>query len=235
MTPCRTGPGIRIKGSVADCILMNLDASDLIHIALFLGTVVLAAGAGLYAHRQASRSSANAEAMLARRGYVRQLTRREGGGPVTHLWGPLPAPTPIYLRVCNNDGVMVALGDLFGLADMKVGEPRFDAAYVVRSNHPDAARAVLDEDMRRRLKGHRGLDFCTGAISNLLGPDHLKTQTEDRDLRTLWSLYVAGDLSEAQCKPMLALAHDLVARLQAQADQGGFASDDYRVGSWEGR
>jgi hypothetical protein len=160
--------------------------------------------------------------------------RRENSGRVTRLWGPLPEPTPIYLRVLNNDGLLVSMGDLLGVADLKMGNARFDGNFVVRSNHPDAARAVLDEAMQRRLMGHRRIDFSTGAIANLLGPDYRPELKEDRDLRAWWSLRAEGELSEAQCQPLVALATDLVTRLQVQAAHGSFAPEDYRVGKTEG-
>lgn len=214
---------------------MSLSAHDLLNAGLGLALLGVVAGVAVWAHRDTRRHRVEVEAMLARRGHVRSVGRRDGGGPVTRLWGLLPEPTPIYLRVLNNDGMAVAVGDLLGVADLKVGDPRFDGNFVVRSNFPDAARAVLDADMRRRLMGQRHIDFSTGAISNLLGPDFLQRQTQDRDLRTVWSLRVDGELSDEQCQPLLALAQDLVARLQQQAAQGGFVSADYRVGRLEGR
>ena len=217
---------------------MALDNSDLIQLALAVVVTVFFVGFGTYAYRKGSQTIAEAQAkaqvQLAQRGYARQVMRRENGGRVTRLWGPLPEPTPIYLRVLNNDGVAVSVGDLLGVADLKMGNARFDGNFVVRSNFPDAARAVLDDAMQRRLMGHRRIDFSTGAIDNLLGVDHRPELKEDRDLRTLWSLRADGELSEAQCQPLVALARDLVARLQAQAAQGGFASEDYRVGKLEG-
>jgi hypothetical protein len=218
---------------------MALDDIDLIQLALAVATTVFLVAFGVHAYRKGSKAIAaaqvQAQAQLAQRGYARQVMQREGGGQLTRLWGPLPEPTPIYLRVLNNDGVAVSVGDLLGVADLKMGDARFDGNFVVRSNFPDAARAVLDADMQRRLMGHRRIDFSTGAISNLLGPDHHPQQTEDRDLRTLWCLRADGELSEAQCQPLVALARDLVARLQAQAALGGFVSGDYRVGKVEGR
>ena len=223
---------------MADCRRMALDNSDLIQLALAAVVTVFFVGFGIYAYRKGSQAitaaQAQAQAQLAQRGHARQVMRRENGGRVTRLWGPLPEPTPIYLRVLNNDGVAVSVGDLLGVADLKMGNARFDGNFVVRSNFPDAARAVLDDAMQRRLMGHRRIDFSTGAIDNLLGVDHRPELKEDRDLRTLWCLRADGELSEAQCQPLVALARDLVARLQAQAAQGGFASEDYRVGKLEG-
>lgn len=223
---------------MADCLGMGLDNSELIELALVVGVTVFFVAFGIHAYQKGSKAAADAQARaqreLAQRGYARQVMRRENGGQVTRLWGPLPEPTPIYLRVLNNDGVAVSMGDLLGVADLKMGDARFDGNFVVRSNVPDAARAVLDDAMRRRLMGHRRIDFSTGAIDNLLGVDHRPELKEDRDLRTLWCLRAEGERSEAQCEPLVALARDLVARLQAQAAQGGFASEDYRVGKLEG-
>ena len=217
---------------------MALDRFELIWLALTLIVSVFFVALAIHGYRKGSRSIAAAQALaqaqLAQRGHARQVMRREDGGRVTRLWAPLPEPTPIYLRVLNNDGMAVSLGDLLGVADLKMGNARFDGNFVVRSNFPDAARAVLDDAMQRRLMGHRRIDFSTGAIDNLLGVDHLPELKEDRDLRTLWCLRADGELSEAQCQPLVALARDLVARLQAQAAQGGFASEDYRVGKLEG-
>ena len=223
---------------MADCARMALDDSDLVKLALALVITLFFVALAIYAYRKGSRSFAEAQAQahaqVAQRGYARQVLRGKHGGPVTRLWGPLPEPTPIYLRVLNNDGVAVSVGDLLGVADLKVGHARFDGNFVVRSNFPGAARAVLDDAMQRRLMSHRNIDFSTGAISNLLGVDHCAQQAGDCDLRTLWCLRADGDLSDAQCEPLVVLARDLVARLQAQAARGGFATADYRVGQVEG-
>lgn len=213
---------------------MDLSAHDLLDLAFVLALLVGVPVLAWWARRGMRRRVLDDEAQLARRPYVRTVERRDGGGTVTRLWGWLPEPTPIYLRVLNNDGMAVALGDLLGVADLKVGDARFDGNFVVRSNLPDVARAVLDEGLRRQLMRHRRIDFCTGAIDNLLGPDHLRQRTQDRDLRTLWSLRADGELTEAQCEPLLALVRELVTRLQAQAAQGGFMPEDYRVGRLEG-
>ncbi|MEN9628035.1 MAG: hypothetical protein RJA10_1262, partial [Pseudomonadota bacterium] len=202
---------------MADCVRMALSDADLIQLALAVVVTVCFVGLGTYAYRRGSQSiaaaQAQAQAQLAQRGHARQVMRHENGGRVTRLWGPLPEPSPIDLRVLNNDGVAVSVGDLLGVADLKMGDARFDANFVVRSNFPDAARAVLDDAMRRRLMGHRRIDFSTGAVGNLLGVDHHPGLKEDRDLRTLWCLRADGELSEAQCQPLVALARDLVARL----------------------
>lgn len=213
---------------------MTFDADSWLSIGLTLSVVAIVGSAVGHAWLNTRQTVASAQDQLARQGHVRQIERRDGGGRVTRLWAPLPEPSPIYLRVSNNDGVALAMGDWFGVADLKVGDARFDGNFVVRSNFPDAAKAVLDDEMRRRLKRHRRIDFCTGAISNLLGPDHFPQQSKDRDLRTLWSLRVDGELSDDQCQPLLDLSKDLVTRLQAQAALGGFASEDYRVGKLEG-
>ncbi len=172
---------------MADCARMALDESDLVKLALALVISVFFVALAIYAYRKGSRSfaeaQAQAQAQLAQRGYARQVLRREHGGRVTRLWGPLPEPTPIYLRVLNNDGVAVSVGDLLGVADLKVGHARFDGNFVVRSNFPEAARAVLDDAMQRRLMSHRNIDFSTGAVSNLLGVDHCAQQAGDCDLR----------------------------------------------------
>lgn len=226
------------QARVADCVRMALDASELVKLALALLITVFFVALAIYAYRKGSRSFAEAQAQaraqLAQRGYARQVLRRKHSGPVTRLWGPLLEPSPIYLRVLNNDGVAVSVGDLVGVADLKVGHPRFDGNFVVRSNFPDAARAVLDDAMQRRLMSHRNIDFSTGAVSNLLGADHCAQHAGDCDLRTLWCLRAGGDLSDAQCEPLVVLARDLVARLQAQAAQSSFAAGDYRVGQLEG-
>lgn len=208
------------------------DAGTLLDIAFVAALVVGVPLAALYAQRNVRRARAEDQAQLRRRGWVRTLLRRDGGGAVTRLWAFLPEPTPLYLRVSDLDPV-AALAGQFGLHDLKVGEPRFDARFVVRSNQPELARRLLDAPTRAAFMRHRGIDFSTGAIANLLGADHFP-ERDDRELRALWRLLVAGEPDDAQCVPLLALARGLAARIAPLAREGGWTAQDFRVGRWEG-
>lgn len=213
---------------------MGMSGEDIIDLGFLVALLTLVPAAALYAHRGAKRRFAEAVASLDTRGYARTPARQSSGGPVTWLWSRFPDPVPIYLRVSNRDRVEALAGRL-GVNDIEIGERAFDDLFVVRSNHPEIARRLLDAETRARLLGYRDIDFLTGAIGNLLTPDYWPKQRRDRDLRTLWMLRIGGDLSDRQCEPYLALARSLARRILEESARGRFGPEDLRVGRWEGR
>lgn len=155
-----------------------------------------------------------AEASLASCGYVIESSRYKPIGDMTRLWAKFETPTPLYLQVFNLDPVGNLAG-LAGIADLRLGVPDFDNAFVVRASHPAEARLVLDEDTRRLLLKQGTLRFRTGSIDSLLGADYFPEEKSNRDLRQYWMLEVKGRPEDVNAEALLALGRHMAAKVAA--------------------
>jgi hypothetical protein len=149
-----------------------------------------------------------ARVSLATCGYVIEPIRHKPIGDMTRLWAKFDTPTSFYLQLSNLDPIQNLAG-VVGIADLRVGHPEFDSAFVVRSSHPDQARAILDDHMCSLLLTRGLLRFRTGSIDSLLGADYFPENRHTRDLREYWMLEVEGKPEVVDSDALLALGRRL--------------------------
>lgn len=167
------------------------------------------------------------------RGYVVTHARERHRGPVTWVWGRYPAPLPFYLHFSNRDPVASAAGR-FGIADIELGHPQFDAAYFLRSNRPDWARQFMTGALCDRLARFDSLQFCVSSIDNLLGADFFPGE-KPRNLRDTWVLRTDGRLDETAAAPYAALAQELAESIRTFCAGRPQDAQAARAAAFEGR
>jgi hypothetical protein len=155
-----------------------------------------------------------ARASLAARGYVIEPSHLKGTGYLTRLWGKFDTPTAFYWQLSNLDPIQNLAGAA-GIADLRVGHPKFDSAFVVRSSHPDLARAILDPDLCNHLLTLGLLRFRTGSIDSLLGADYFPENRDTRDLREYWMLEFRGKPEAVDTVALLDLGRRLTSAVAA--------------------
>jgi hypothetical protein len=170
---------------------------------------------------------------LATRGYAVEASYRKPIGDLTRVWGKFQAPTAFYFQITNLDPGENLAGKL-GIGDIRLGYEDFDDAFVLRSSHPDQARAMLDEDLRRVLLARQTLRFRTGSINSLLGADYFPENRDTRDLREYWMLEFVGKPETVDEQALVALGQRLA---QAIVSAPGIVGDagSLRTGFFEGR
>ena len=175
------------------------------------GLTVLAAAAALLLrmHRATMALAAAQEREVETRGYAVGRARQPDRGAVTLVWGRFDAPQPLYLRVSSRDPLAAAAGNL-GLADLRVGHGAFDASFVVRTNHPDLARAFLTAARCDRLLAHGRIEFVVSSPQNLLSAEWYAKATR-RDLREVWMVRADGNAEGAELEALVALGQSLAA------------------------
>jgi hypothetical protein len=233
-SPPQPHHGLTDLGESLSAILMSLTGEEIFDLVFLLLFIILVPSAGIYAHRRAKQSFAEAEASLRERGYAKTQAYQKNRGHVTWIWSLFPEPVPLYLRVSNRDPIELMAARI-GIKDIKTGDRVFDAAFVVHSNDPERAVQLLDANLRQTFLQYDDIDFLTGAMDNLLSPDFWPKQKQDRNLRTLWMVRVDGELDDTQCEPYLTLGRLLAARILQQSKKGVYTPADYRIGRWEGR
>jgi len=149
---------------------------------------------------------------LQEKGYVITYAYQRYRGPVTWVWGRYREPIPFYLQFSNRDSIAILAGNL-GIADIAVGEPVFDAGFIVRSNKPDWAREFLTKERCGKLVRFEGIQFLTGSISNVLSSDYWP-EDQHRELRDIWMLRADGKLEEPAIAPYIELACELSSSLE---------------------
>jgi hypothetical protein len=141
-------------------------------------------------------------------GYVIEPIYHKPIGDMTRLWAKFDTPTSFYLQISNLDPIQGLVG-LVGIADLRLGHPDFDSAFVVRSSHLDQARAILDHNVCSHLLTRGLLRFRTGSIDSLLGADYFPENRLTRDLREYWMLEVEGKPEAVDTDALLALGRRL--------------------------
>jgi hypothetical protein len=204
--------------------------ADLIFAAV-LQVAIIAIVVGLWGKGRAA--FRDCQRQLQERGYVVQLASQQYRGPVTLIWGRYAGPTAFYLQVSNRDPIASAAGRV-GIADLATGEPAFDDAFIVRSNHPDWALEFLTPAWRARLMPHESVQFLTSSIGNLFSPDYWPG-LKQRSQRDIWMLRVDGRLAPPQIDPYVILARDLAAAVERYAAARPHDAADLEAPALEGR
>jgi len=183
--------------------------ADLVLLIVLVLAVIVAV---VYCLRTSRALAERVDREMRTRGYVISHAVQRHSGSVTWVYGRYSEPMPFYLRLSNRDRIESVAGQL-GIADLKVGHPEFDAAFVVRTNQPDWARAFLTPALCSRLATFESLEFIVSSMSQLLTPDYWPAE-RSRDLRTLWMLRTDGHLDEAAVRPYVDLARELSASVE---------------------
>jgi hypothetical protein len=204
--------------------------ADLIFAGVLL-VAIIAIVVGLWGKGRAA--FREAQRQLRERGHVVQLASQRYRGPVTLIWGRYAAPTPFYLQVSNRDPIASAAGRL-GLADLATGDPAFDDAFIVRSNHPDWALELLTPAWRARLMPCESVQFLTSSIGNLFNPDYWP-DLKRRSQRDIWMLRVDGRLAPPEIDPYVALARELATAVERFAAARPHDAADLEAPALEGR
>lgn len=211
---------------------MPTPTSSEVHL-IFLGVMVLAVIiAVVYCVITGRGFWEKIQQQLQTRGYAISHARQRHRGPVTWVWGRYSTPVPFYLHVSNRDPVSTMAGQ-WGIKDIKVGHPAFDADFVVRSNQPEWAKAFLTPELCDRLVPFESLQFITSSIGNLLTPDYWPGVRE-RDLRDLWMLRTDGKIEEPDVGVYVDLAQELSTSLKDFCRRKTHSIEDCRSEAFEG-
>lgn len=185
-----------------------------------------------YAHRRAKEQFAAIHRQFAEEGYVIEEAHRKNIGPVTRVWSRFAQPVPLYLQVENQDTVGVWAGRI-GIADLKVGDAPFDAAFTVRTNHPELAKLALGPEVRSALLKEENVQFKTGSITSLLrAPEYFPEIKTDRNVREYWMISQYGKMDGATAERLRSLGLSIAASVE-QACQQLPVQDSCRTGAYE--
>lgn len=223
--------------TVAHCdgtLTLMLDAAP--YLALTLVGLAILAGAGallLRMHRATMALAAAQEREVETRGYAVGRARQPDRGAVTLVWGRFDRPQPLYLRVSSRDPLAAAAGSL-GFADMRVGHGAFDASFVVRTNHPDLARAFLTAERCDLLLIRERVEFVVSSPQNLLSAEWYAKATR-RDLREVWMVRADGNAEGAELEALVALGQSLAAAYLECCGQLPRTEGDAVAGAFEAR
>ena len=78
----------------------------------------------------------------------------ESGFSTTMFRVKIPHPVFLQFNIHEQD-LLNEVGKIFGMEDIKLGYPEFDAAFIVQTNQPETVRALFaDEDIRHMLLKH---------------------------------------------------------------------------------
>jgi hypothetical protein len=157
---------------------------------------------------------------LSRNGFVKDTSFMKPIGTLTRVWGKLPAATPLYLQVSSFDSVSVAVGNS-GFFDIKVGDPEFDATYVVRSNNKDKAIQVLGPRLRKAILEIQDLRFRTGSIISLMGVDYFP-EVNEKELRNYWMIECPSELGPHEVKKLHNIALVITQEIQKVCEDWPF-------------
>ncbi|WP_400192269.1 hypothetical protein [Hymenobacter sp. B81] len=106
----------------------------------------------------------------------------EGGFESTTLLAPLAHDCALRFSI-HEQNWMNELGKLLGLEDIELGYPAVDDAFIIKTNDPDALRAVLaDEAIRALLLRHRDFRLTLGPNNDTLDGDICLAFTKDEAL-----------------------------------------------------
>lgn len=204
--------------------------ADLIFAAIMLVSIVtvviLLWGKGKAAFESSKRQ-------LQETGYVITHAYERHRGPVTWVWGRYREAVPFYLHFSNRDPIAAAAGRL-GIADLSLGQPKFDAAFIARSNKPDWAREFMTKELCEKLEKFESIQFLTSSIGHVLTPDYWPEQ-QNRELRDVWMLRVDGRLESPAIDPYVELARSLSAALEEFCVGKTFEPKDRNTAMFEGR
>ena len=223
--------------TVAHCDgILTLMPDAALYVSLTLAGLAILAGAGallLRMHRATMALAAAQEREVETRGYAVGRARQPDRGAVTLVWGRFDRPQPLYLRVSSRDPLAAAAGSL-GFADMRVGHGAFDASFVVRTNHPDLARAFLTAERCDLLLAHGRVELVVSSPQNLLSAEWYAKATR-RDLREVWMVRADGNAEGAELEALVALGQSLAAKYRDFCEQIPRTEGDAVAGAFEAR
>ncbi len=205
---------------------------DLIFVAI---TIVLATVGGVYAYVSFGRRNVRNLKSLQEKGYVVQHAYQKDRGYVTRVWAPFKEPKPLYVNISNRDPVEVMAGRM-GIKDIKIGCVDFDRSFVIRSNRPAQAKALLVPELQKRFMAFDDIAFVTGSNESLGCAEFPDESTDVARLRKYWMVVTKGELNEEAARPYLVLGQEVARQVELLCIQQPLTNmDELFTATFEGR